>query len=175
MLWCSRSQTLEEAVRLALPEASDLAAIVGALRCVSEERWEQAQELLRPVPAVRCLPLGRVLVKGMIAFYVGDPEKVEALFAQLPPHGVPVRAANALRLFLGSDHSKKLRRTCGRTGGKRRMLSAQRDGAGAVATACGPMLGEQERHVDSYKEMRQAPGFPSEQPDAGRCAIRFLF
>src|SRR5271166_2915928 len=36
----------QESGRLVFPEASDLAAVVGALRCASEERWEQAQELL---------------------------------------------------------------------------------------------------------------------------------
>ena len=91
---------VEEAGRLALPEASDLAAVVGALRCVSEERWEQAQELLRPVPRGSLFAAWKILVKGMIAFYAGDPEKADTLFAQLPPYGAPVRAANAIRLFL---------------------------------------------------------------------------
>jgi hypothetical protein len=81
---------LQEAGRLALPEASDLAAIVGALRCVSEERWEQAQELLRPVPRGSLFAAWKIVVKGMIAFYAGDAEKVEALFEQLPSHGVPL-------------------------------------------------------------------------------------
>jgi hypothetical protein len=49
----------QEIGSLNLPEASELAAIVSALRCVSEERWEQAQELIRPIPRGSLLPLGR--------------------------------------------------------------------------------------------------------------------
>src|SRR5271166_5821706 len=98
---------LEEACRLAVPEATDLAAVVGALRCVSEERWEQAQELLRPLPRGSSFAAWKILVKGMIAFYTGNPEKSEALFAQLPPYGVPRQAANAQQMFLGQGHSAK--------------------------------------------------------------------
>jgi len=165
---------LEEAARLALPEASDLAAVVGALRCVSEERWEQAQELLRPVPRGSLFAAWKILVKGMIAFYAGDPEKVEALFAQLPPHGVPVRAANVLRLFRGSGHSKKFDEP-----------AVEKAAKGACcllnATELAPLLLRADRswragrHVDSYKEMRQAPGFPSEQPDLAGALSDFYF
>ena len=165
---------VKEAGRLALPEASDLAAIVGALRCVSEERWEQAQELLRPVPRGSLFAAWKILVKGMIAFYAGDPEKVEALFAQLPPDSVPARAANAFRLFLGTDHPQKFDEP-----------AVEQAAQGACfllnATELAPLLLRADRswragrHADSYKEMRQAPGFPSEQPDLAGALSDFYF
>jgi hypothetical protein len=165
---------VEEAGRLALPEASDLAAVVGALRCVSEERWEQAQELLRPVPRGSLFAAWKILVKGMIAFYAGDPEKVDALFAQLPPYGVPMQAANALRLFLGTDHPQKFDKPAVEHAAK---------GACCLlnATELAPLLLRADRswragrHADSYKEMRQAPGFPSEQPDLAGALSDFYF
>ncbi len=165
---------LEETVRLALPEASDLAAILGALRCVSEERWEQAQELLRPVPRGSLFAAWKILLKGMIAFYSGDPEKVEALFAQLPPHGVPIRAANALRLFLGPGHSQKFDEPA---------LEQAAKGACSLlnATNLAPFLVRANRswragrHADSYKEMRQTAGFPSEEPDLAGALSDFYF
>jgi hypothetical protein len=165
---------LEEAGRLALPEASDLAAVLGALRCVSEERWEQAQELLRPVPRGSLFAAWKILLKGMIAFYAGDAEKVDALFAQLPPYGVPVRAANALRLFLGTDHPQKFDEPAVEQAAK---------GACCLlnATELAPLLLRADRswrsgrHVDSYKEMREAPGFPSEQPDLAGTLSDFYF
>jgi hypothetical protein len=164
----------EEASRLAVPEASDLVAVLGALRCVSEERWGQAQELLRPVPRGSLFAAWKILVKGMIAFYTGDPEKVEALFAQLPPYGVPVRVANALRLFLGTGHSQKFDE-----------LAVEQTVKGACcllnATELAQLLLRAERlwragrHADSYKEMRQAPSFPSEQPNLAGALSDFYF
>src|SRR5271165_485783 len=165
---------LEEACRLAVPEATDLAAVVGALRCVSEERWEQAQELLRPVPRGSLFAAWKILVKGIIAFYAGNPEKVDTLFAQLPPYGVPARAANALRLFLGTDHPQKFDEPAVEQAAK---------GACCLlnATELAPLLLRADRswragrHADSYKEMRQAPGFPSEQPDLAGALSDFYF
>jgi thioredoxin-like negative regulator of GroEL len=165
---------LEEASRWAVPEASDLAAVVGALRCVSEERWEQAQELLRPVRRGSLFAAWKILVKGMIAFYTGHPEKVEALFAQLPPYGVPVRAANALRLFLGTAHPRKFDEPAAEQAVK---------GACCLLNAAelAPLLPRADRlwragrHADSYKEMRQAPCFPSEQPDLAGALSDFYF
>lgn len=164
----------QEAVKSPFSEASDLAAIVGALRCVSEERWKQAQELLRPVPRGSLFAAWKMLIKGMIAFYVGDSEKAEALFGQLPPHGVPARTANAFRLFLSSDHSQKLDEPA-------RMQAAKGACSLLKATNFAPFLLRADhawraaRHGDSYKEMRQAPGFPSELPDAAGALSDFYF
>jgi tetratricopeptide (TPR) repeat protein len=165
---------IQEAGSLPLSEASDLVAVVGALRCVSEERWEQAQELLRPLPRSSPFAAWKILVKGMIAFYTGNPEKSEALFAQLPPHGVPMQAANALRMFLGQDHLAKF----GEPAGERAVR-----GAASLLNApkLAPFLLRAEqawrsgRHTDSYKEMRQAPGFPSDQPDLAGALSDFYF
>jgi tetratricopeptide (TPR) repeat protein len=165
---------IEEASSLPLAEASDLAAVVGALRCVTEERWEQAHELLRPLPRGSSFAAWKILVKGMIAFYTGNPEKSEALFAQLSPHGVPMQAANALRMFLGQGHLAKIGEPAG-----------ERAARGACSLLNAPNLApfllraEQAwrsgRHADSYKEMRQAPGFPSDQPDLAGALTDFYF
>jgi hypothetical protein len=165
---------LEEVDRAALPETTDLAAVVGALRCVSEERWEQAQELLRRVPRGSLFASWKILVKGMIAFYTGDPEKVEILFAQLPPDGVPARAASAFRLLLGPRHPHKFDEPAGEQAAK---------GACSLlnATSLAPFLLRADqlwraaRHADSYKEMRQAANFPSEQPDLAGALSDFYF
>jgi hypothetical protein len=165
---------LQEAGNLPLPEASDLAAVVGALRCVSEERWDRAQELLRPVPRGSLFAGWKILVKGMIAFYAGNPEKVEALFAQLSPHGVPVRAANALRLFLGTGRSQKLNEPAGEQAARGACILL---GATDLATHLVPanQAWEAARHGDSYKELRQASSFPSEQPDLAGALSDFYF
>jgi len=163
---------VQETGTLALPDASDLGAVLGALRCVSEERWEQAQELLRPVPRGSLFAAWKILVKGMIAFYAGDPEKVEALFAGLPPHGVPARAANAFRLFLG--HAQNSDELAGEQAAKGACLLLN-----ATTLASFLLRADQSwraaRHADSYKEMRQAPGFPSEEPDLAGALSDFYF
>jgi tetratricopeptide (TPR) repeat protein len=164
----------EEAVKLTFSEASDLAAIVGALRCLSEERWSQAQELLRPVPRGSLFAAWKMLVKGMIAFYAGDSEKAETLFGQLPPHGVASRAADAFRLFLGSDYAQKLNESA-------RLQAAKGACSLLKTTNFAPFLLRADhawraaRHGDSYKEMRQAPSFPSELPDAAGALSDFYF
>jgi thioredoxin-like negative regulator of GroEL len=155
---------VQESSRLPPPVASDLAAIVGALHCVCEERWEQAQELLRPVPRGSLFAAWKILVKGVIAFYAGDTEKAATLFAQLPPHGVPVRVASAFRLFLGRGHGQKFDTPADE--------QALKGACGLLdATNLAPFLLRADqswraaRREDSYGEMRQAPGFPSEEPD----------
>jgi tetratricopeptide (TPR) repeat protein len=164
----------QEAVKWGFSEASDLVAIVGALRCVSEEQWTQAQELLRPVPRSSLFAAWKMLVKGIIAFYVGDSEKAEALFGQLPPQGVAARTAEAFRLFLGSNYSLKLDEPA-------RMQAAKGACSLLRTTNFAPLLLQADhawraaRHGDSYKEMRQVPGFPSELPDAAGALSDFYF
>jgi hypothetical protein len=164
----------EEAGRLDLPEASHLAAVVGALHCVSEERWEEAQELLRPVPRGSLFAAWKILVKGMIAFYAGDPKKVETLFAQLPPHGTPIRVANAFRLFLGPVPLQKLNEPAGEQAarGACSLLDALNL---APSLLRADQYWRAARYADSYKEMRQAPGFPSERPDLAGALSDFYF
>ena len=164
---------VQEAGRLALPEASDLAAVVGALRCVSEERWEQAQELLRPVPRGSLFAAWKILVKGMIAFYTGDPEKAGP---SLRNCRLTAYRRGLLTRFgcFSARIIAEIRRTRDRTGGKRRMLSAQCDRPGAVSAACGPVLassttcGFLQRDASSSR-------LPLGTAGSGRRAIRFLF
>jgi tetratricopeptide (TPR) repeat protein len=166
--------SLEEMGRLDLPEAADLAAVVGALHGVSEQRWEQAQELLRPVSRGSSFAAWKILIKGMIAFYAGDRKKAAALFAQLPPYGVPVRAAKAFGLLLGPGHRQEFNEP-----------EAGQAARGACfllnATNLAPFLMRADqswraaRHADSYKEMREAPDFPSDQPDLAGALSDFYF
>jgi len=165
---------LQETETLARPEATDLEAVVGALRCLTEQRWEKAQELLRPLPRGSLFAAWKILVKGMIAFYTGDPEKAQALFAQLPPHGVPVRAANAFQLFLGPSPS--------RTPDEPARDQAARGACCLLnATNLAPFLlranqsWRAARYTHSYEEMRRAPGFPSEESDLAGALSDFYF
>jgi tetratricopeptide (TPR) repeat protein len=165
---------VEEIGDLNAPDASELAAIVSALRCVSEERWEQAQELLRPIPRGSLFAAWKILVKGMIAFYMSDLKKAETLFGQLPPHGATAGAAHAFRVFLGSGYWQNFKEP--RTG--RVLESACRllsftDLAPALTRA--DQSWRAARHTDSYKEIRQAPGFPSELPDLCGALSDFYF
>jgi tetratricopeptide (TPR) repeat protein len=164
----------QEIGSLNLPEASELAAIVSALRCVSEERWEQAQELLRPIPRASLFAAWKILVKGMIAFYMGDLKKAETLFAHLPARGVPGGAARAFQVFLGPGYLQKFKEP----GIGRVLESACRllnFGNLAPALMRADQSWRAARHSDSYKEIRQAPGFPSEQPDLAGALSDFYF
>jgi tetratricopeptide (TPR) repeat protein len=164
----------QEIGSLNLPEASELAAIVSALRCVSEERWEQAQELLRPIPRGSLFAAWKILVKGMIAFYTGDLKKAEILFAQLPPQGVTAGAAHAFRVFLVPGYLQKFKEPgIGRVLGNACRLLHSSNLAPALMRA--DQYWRTARHTDSYKEIRQAPGFPSEQPDLAGALSDFYF
>jgi len=164
----------QEIGSLNLPEASELAAIVNALRCVSEERWEQAQELLRPIPRGSLFAAWKILVKGMIAFYTGDLKKAETLLAHLPPHGVTMGAAHAFRVFLGPEYLQKFKEPwIGRMLESACRLLNSTDLAPALMRA--DQSWRAARHTDSYKEIRQAPGFPSEQPDLAGALSDFYF
>jgi tetratricopeptide (TPR) repeat protein len=166
--------SVQEIGSLNLPEASELTAIVSALRCVSEERWEQAQELLRPIPRGSLFAAWKVLLKGMIAFYTGDFKKAETLFAQLPPQGVTAGAARAFRVFLGPGYSQKFKEP-----GLGRLVGSACQLLNSTLLAPVLMRADQSwraaRHTDSYKEIRQAPGFPSEQPDLPGALSDFFF
>ncbi len=155
-------------------ESSDLEAILGALRSVSEERWEKAQELLRSIPRSSLFADWKILIKGMIAFYSGDFKKAQTLFGQLPPHGVPARAARAFELFLVSIDLQKFDEAT------RYELAKGACCLLKAAHLAPPLLRADQawragRHVDSYKEMRGVPGFPSEEPDLAGALSDFYF
>jgi len=163
-----------EISRLPFSEAQELGAIVEALRCLCEEQWEKAQELLRPVPRGSLFAGWKILIKAMLALYRSDLERAATLFSQVPPHGAPSRAAKTLLLFLGADHARKLDE------------AAREQMARTVCSILGttnlaPFLTRADRfwqagrHGDSYKEIRQAPGFPSEQPDLVGALSDFYF
>jgi tetratricopeptide (TPR) repeat protein len=164
----------QEIGSLNLPEASELAAIISALRCVSEERWDQAQELLRPIPRGSLFAAWKIFVKGMIAFYTGDFKKAEILFAQLPPRGVTVEAAGAFQVFLGPGYLRKFKEPkIGRALESACRLLNSSDFAPPLIRA--DQSWRAARHTDSYKEIRHAPGFPSEQPDLAGALSDFYF
>jgi tetratricopeptide (TPR) repeat protein len=164
----------QEIGSLNLPEASELSAIINALRCVSEEQWEQAQDLLRPIPRASLFAAWKIFVKGMIAFYTGDLKKAQTLFAQLPPRGVTAGAARAFQMFLGSSNLQKFKEP-----GIGSVLESACRLLNSNNLAPALMRADQSwraaRHADSYKEIRQAAGFPSEQPDLDGALSDFYF
>src|SRR5262249_36287075 len=79
-----------------------------------------------------------------------------------------------LLLFLGADHARKLDEPT-------REQVARSACSIVGATNLAPFLTHADRfwqagrHGDSYKEIRQAPDFPSEQPDLARALSDFYF
>lgn len=152
-----------ETAGASVPEAlcADLAAILAALRALSEERFAEAQDALRPVPRGSLFADWKMLVKGWLALHAGDRAKAAQLLDAVAPDSTPSRAAEALRPFLspvqmpaGPGQEAPLGRTC-------RLLGEP---------ALGPILARADhlwragRHFASWQEMRRANGFPSESP-----------
>jgi tetratricopeptide (TPR) repeat protein len=148
----------QSTARLPEPFKAELNVIHEALRGISESRFDQVQELIRPLPRGSIFASWKILIKALLAFYGGDSTKAKALFNQLPAGGAIERAAKAYGLFLGEPLPKS--------------------GTPLIPAAC-QLLGVQElaaplrraeeawqkgRFVESYKELRTAPGFPSLQP-----------
>jgi hypothetical protein len=164
----------EETSKLPVTEASELGSVIGALHCLCEEQWEQAQEFLRPISRGSLFAGWKIFTKAMIAFYQGDSERARTLFLQVPPRGAPNRAAKAFSLFLRTDQAQKLQ---GPVDEQTTQCACSLVGAATIA----PFLMHAERSwqagrfADSYKELRHAPEFPSEQPDLAGALSDFYF
>ena len=164
----------QELSKLPVTEASELRSVLGAVRCLCQEQWEQAQEFLRPVPRGSLFAAWKILIKAMIAFYRGDSERARTLFLQVSPHGVPIRVSKALLLFLRTDHAPKLDEPA-------HEQTTRCACAFLGASTLAPFLMRAERSwqagrfEDSYKEIRQAPDFPSEQMDLAGALSDFYF
>ena len=140
----------------------ELRAVLDALRAFSEERYEAAQESLRPLSRNSNFAQWKILIKGWIAFHSGDRDKAAVLFDQLPTNGVTTRAAAPYRTFfaqgpLNDDASslQALRPTC--------LLLGNPEAGAALAGA--EKAWRAGKPAMSYLEMRTAPGFPSERTD----------
>ena len=164
----------QEIGSLNLPEASELAAIVSALRCVSEERWEQAQELLRPIPRGSLFAAWKIFVKGMIAFYTGDLKKAETLFAPIAASrcngGSRSRVSGVSRPRLLA----KIQRTWDRTSAGKRMPPSQFQQPRTCFDPCRPVLARR----PTYRFLQGDPSsswLPIGATGFGRRAVRFLF
>ena len=136
----------------------ELSAILGALQYISEERYEQAQEALRPLPRNSIFADWKMLLKGWLAFYEGDLIKANTLFARLRSDGVPMRAAAPYRAFSAPDtklDEPMVTALC-------HLLSLP---------ALGPVLVRAQQdwvkslYAESYQGVRSFAGFPSEQAD----------
>ncbi len=165
---------LNKDAKMVFPESPDLAAILDALRSVSEEDWEKAQELLRSIPRGSLFADWKILIKGMIAFYSDDFKKTQTLFGRLSAHGVPVRAARAFELFLVSSEPPKFDEAARHelTKGACCLLEATQL---APALLRADQAWRAGRYVDSYKEIRGLPGFPSQEPDLAGALSDFYF
>jgi tetratricopeptide (TPR) repeat protein len=163
-----------EAGGAAIPEElrDDLAGLLAALRALSESRFADAQDALRPIPRGSLFADWKMLVKGWLAFHAGDRAKASQLLDAVPPDSAPGRAASALRPFLGAvilpdgpSHAGPLGRAC-------RLLGQP---------ALGPILTRAEQlwqagqHFQSWMEMRHANGFPSELPGLYGALSDFYF
>ena len=82
--------------------AQELAAIVSALRAISEQQLDQALELVRPLGQVSVFSHWKVFIKGLVAFYLGDGERAARFFGGLPAKSVPGKASQSYLLLLGS-------------------------------------------------------------------------
>ncbi|RYD77416.1 MAG: hypothetical protein EOP84_15560, partial [Verrucomicrobiaceae bacterium] len=156
------------------PLRQELTAVLGALRAVSEERYEAAQESLRPLARGSVFANWKTLIKGLIAFHSGAREKALSLFSMLPPTGAPSRAAAAIRALLEPQSLAVPR-------------SAERDQAvvGVCRFLVAPGIGEllvqadelwkAKKAWESFSLMRRAPEFPSLEPTFAGLLSVFYF
>jgi tetratricopeptide (TPR) repeat protein len=148
----------------AVPEElrADLGGLLAALRALSEERFADAQDTLRPIPRGSLFADWKMLVKGWLAFHAGDRAKASQLLEAVPPDSAPGRAASALRPFLGPVVLADEQRQAGPIGRTCRLLGEP---------ALGPLLARAEQlwragqAWESWQEMRRANAFPSELPN----------
>lgn len=81
--------------------ATELEAIISALKSVSEKNYEQASECVRPVGQNSCFSHWKLFVKGLVAFHCGQTEKAARFLSELPQASAPAKAAQAYLLLLG--------------------------------------------------------------------------
>ena len=147
---------------------AELAAVVGALAQVSESRFEEAQESLRPLPRASVFADWKMLIKGWIAFYQGDQIKADELWGRLKPEGTPARAAAPFRALCvpGRElQGPEAKRICCLLG---------EPAFGAVLPKAQELWGAG-RYIESYQEVRQVAGFPSEQVNLAGLLSDFYF
>ncbi len=149
------------AARLADPFRTELGIILEALRGISETRYEAVQELIRPLPRGSMFAEWKVYIKGLLAFYGGDPVKAKTLFSQLSKGTTPEQAAHAFGPFWGERLPAPKE-----SGRERAMVSLC---AVLGEPLLGPALAQADQQwreghfIGSYKKMRAVPGFPREE------------
>jgi tetratricopeptide (TPR) repeat protein len=145
--------------------AEELAAIVSALRAVSERQFDQALELLRPVGQASVFSHWKLFVKGMVAFHRGESERAARFFEGLPAGSAPAKASRSCLLLLGSQPVSR---------------DSPLPSEAAIEWACrmagerglgGPLLRAEQawrkdNPVQMYQNLRGGiPRFPGEGPD----------
>jgi tetratricopeptide (TPR) repeat protein len=80
----------------------ELAAIVSALRAISERQFDQALELVRPVGQASAFSHWKLFVKGLAAFHRGESERTARFFEGLPAGSAPGKASRSFLILLGS-------------------------------------------------------------------------
>lgn len=80
--------------------AAEVASVQDALRAVAEAGWSHVSETLRAVPSRSPLRHWVMLVKGLAAFYTGDPARAAQCFQGLTGPSAPARAAEVFRWLL---------------------------------------------------------------------------
>ncbi|CAN5125602.1 hypothetical protein BH23VER1_BH23VER1_05510 [soil metagenome] len=159
-----QGDTPEKNIRLALD------AVLAALEAISEQRFDHALELLRPVGRSGPLAGWKVLLKGMIAFYGGDLPKALRLFEESPAGG-PAGVASAFLPLCGSPLPPGSAKDPARTAAICRL--AHPDAATPIARS--DSLWRAGRHGASYQALRDAiADFPTEEPNLLGDLTRFF-
>ncbi|HEY5892125.1 MAG TPA: hypothetical protein VIT91_02745 [Chthoniobacterales bacterium] len=79
--------------------AGELEAIHGALQAVSEKRFDDAREMIRPVPQQSPFVHWKLFLKGLLAYYAGEMARAKKFFAGLPSGSIPAKASEGYALL----------------------------------------------------------------------------
>ncbi len=155
--------------------AAEVLGVQDALMAVSQGQWEKVSDTLRAIPHRSALSHWAVFIKGIAAFHLGDIDKAERCFRNLPLHSVPAKASQAYLLLAGrlamSKDGKPAAdaildaacRIAGHSGASSLLLRADR-------------LWKEGRFADSYRVFRDAVRqFPSHGRDWLGALSRFYF
>jgi tetratricopeptide (TPR) repeat protein len=146
-------------------------AIHRALRYISEERFDLAADILRPIGTHSMFRHWKLFLKGLIAFHQGEAEKAQRLLAGLPPDSAVARAAVPYLYWMDSKD--------------KRLKEAPDDVLHVVARFCGieqsastvvraEQLWWEGKPAEMYSLLRKGiEDFPSDRPDRSGALSEF--
>jgi tetratricopeptide (TPR) repeat protein len=155
--------------------ASEVEAIHQALRLVSEQQYDRAQETLRPLSRGSVFGHWKLFAKGLIAFHSGDLDKAARCFAELPPDSAPAKASQPYLLLVGKLEGATNNRPIPETVVDTSCRLLEQPSLGRLLSRA-DQLWRSKRYRDSYRVLRDAiANFPSENLDGMGVLSEFYF